>query len=668
MRKVIRIASIQEDKCKKAPCQVSCPAGVNIPVYIGLIGEKDFLQAYKAIRTEIPFPSVCARVCNHPCESACRRVGRDEALAIRALKRVPGDYLFLNGGLPKSPKKTLNANKVAVVGSGPAGLSAAFYLAQKGYAVTVFESMPKPGGMMMYGIPDYRLPKDVLCEEVNVIKDCGVNIKNGVRVGKDITIQKIFEDGFEAIFLAVGASVGNKMNIAGEELSDVFVGVDFLKNVNSGIKYDFKGKKVAIIGAGNVAADASRSALRFGADKIDVYYRRSKKDMPVTDEELAQMEHEGINIHTMVAPVKVINKNDKVIGIELIKMKAGKLDSSGRYSPIEIEGSNYKVDADIVISAIGYHPDASQIDERLNTTKWGSVAVNITTMATSIEKVFSGGDCVSGATTVVEAIAEGKRAAVIIDKMFGANGELAELEKAQICIRDSFASNEQNGHREQERMLKHIDDFCEINLGYSIDMALAEAKRCLHCDLVCNTCENVCPVLSAKAKKPGLRKIACIDEDRCTGCAMCEQRCPDQAIVMVDLDKPKITDMKIPDTLVDDIKALCHKAHMLPDQVICYCYRVKASEVAAAILSGAKTPEEVALLTGARTGCGVLCANSTMRQFEAAGIKLDKAPGYQWYGCVPTIWKIPDSVMEKYDKEYRLFSDRDKMDKLFPKK
>lgn len=667
MRKFLKVASVNSEKCKEAPCKKSCPASVDVPTYIGLISKKNFEAAYKVILSDIPFPSVCGRVCHHPCETSCRRIGRDEALAIRALKRVPCDYLMSENKLPTICMEMLNGKKVAVVGGGPAGLSAAYYLTQKGYRVTVFEANDSVGGMMRFGIPDYRLPKDVLNREIATITDCGVNIETGVIVGQNKSIEEIFLEGYESLFIAIGANCANRLNIPGEELKGVVSGIEFLFNLNNGNKEDFTGKKVAVIGAGNVAADAARSAVRLGARSVDIYYRRSKRDMPISDEELEDVEREGIKIQTMLMPMQIIGRNGVAEEIELIRMQPGSLDSSGRNTPVEINGSNYTVAADIIITAVGYHPAAQNVNEQLDTTKWGSVAVNKENMTTSIPMVFAGGDCVSGATSIVEAIAEGKRAASIIDKALGGNGILVAVE-VDLGFEDSFSTDANCENRAKEYIVNDIDSFCETNLGYSLDIAIKEAARCLHCDLVCNTCERVCPVMAVSSKVLGKAKSAYVNAELCTGCGICEQRCPDQAIGLLNREVDKVIETTVPTTLRVDIEKLCSKAHMKPEQVICYCHRVKAEEVAAAILSGASTPEEVAKMTGARTGCGVLCANSVMRQFEAAGICLDKAPGYQWYGGVPTIWKIPEEVLKKYDKEYRLLSDREHMNKLFPNK
>lgn len=664
MRKFFKVASVQSGKCAEAPCRKSCPAKVDVPTYIGLISKRKFKEAYEVIRAGIPFPSVCGRVCHHPCETACRRTGSDEALSIRALKRFPGDYLLANGGLPKPTVKPDNGQRIAIVGSGPTGMSAAFYLVQQGYGVTVFEAQKDAGGMMRFGIPNYRLPKDVLQAEIQVILDSGVEIKTGIVIGQDKTISSIFAEGYKSIFLALGANCSNKLGIPGEDFQGVVSGVDFLYALSNGDKEGFSGKKVAVVGAGNVASDAARSALRMGASEVSIYYRRSKSEMPVIESELVEIEQEGICINTMVNPIKILGTNSRVTGIELIKMQAGKLDSSNRYAPVEIPGSNYIVGVDIVLVAIGYHPNVQDLDG-LEVTKWGSVAVNKETMATSLPLVFAGGDCVTGATSIVEAIEEGKKAAAIIDRALGGSGILSQIE-VDIGFKDSFSLNTEPKPRYMEKSIYDVDSFCETNLGYNLNMAIAEAERCLHCDLVCNVCEKVCPVLAAKGKKLGSKKSASIDADRCAGCGICEQRCPDQAIVLLERECAQELDTDVPLTLGAEVDKLCRKAHMNPEQVVCYCHRVKASEVAAAILSGARTPEAVAKLTGARTGCGVLCANSTMRQLEAAGIALDKAPGYQWYGGVPTIWKIPEEVLLKYDKEYRLLSDRKCMDKLFP--
>ncbi|BDF71884.1 hypothetical protein CE91St41_28650 [Oscillospiraceae bacterium] len=669
MREISLAAAVDREKCKQPPCRRECPAGVNVPLYIDLIRSGKLEEAYRAIRADNPFPSVCGRICPNPCEGECRRGVLDAAVAIRALKRFPGDWLAARGGLPRAPRAADNGKRVAVVGAGPAGLSAAFYLAQKGYAVTVFERQEKPGGMMTYGIPAYRLPKDVLELEIGAIRALGVEIKTGVKVGEDMGLEGLLGAGYGAVLLACGADKERRLGIEGEPLTGVLSGVRFLYWLNVGRPADLARKRVAVIGGGNVAADAARSALRLGASSVTVYYRRTRDDMPAAAEELAEMEREGVTVAPLTAPVRILGEGGRVTGLALVRMEQGAPDATGRRAVSPVEGSEFEAAADVVISAIGYQPDAGTLDESLNVTRQGSVAVDRRTQATSIRGVFAGGDCVTGPTSVIAAVAEGKRAAQSIDRFLGGDGVLSRAEAGELpgaSLDGSFVPNDGFTRRVEQPEEDRADGFKESVHGYTLEQALREAERCLHCDIVCHTCQDLCPVLAIKSKQPEVRAFAEVDEDCCSGCGMCEQRCPNQAITLKSREKKLVSAPPVDQTLTETVAEICARAHMQPQQVICYCHRVRAEEVVSAILSGAQTPEDVARMTGARTGCGVLCMTSVLRLLKGAGVTLTAPPGNQWYNGTPTIWTLSDEVLEKYDAEYHLYSDREQMNRLFP--
>ncbi len=462
-----------------SPCQNTCPVGIDVPVYIDLIKNHNFAEAYRTIQTDNPFPIVCGRVCHHPCEGKCRRNQLDDALAIRALKRFTGDYLLQNGGFPVPAVETAKGLKVAVVGSGPAGLSAAFYLAKKGYQVTVFESLPVLGGMMAVGIPEYRLPKAVLNQEIAVIKKMGVEIKTGIKIGKDIPMSQLLSD-YSAVFLGVGAHKDQLLGLPGEDLNGVLSGITFLRDLNLGQGPDLAAKRVAVIGGGNVAADAARSALRLGAEAVSLYYRRTKEEMPAMPEEIHELEKEGIELNLLVAPIAITGENGRVKGLTLTKMELGEFDRSGRRRPEPLAGSEFTIAADVVIAAIGQLPETAVLGAELNVGKGEAILADPETLATNIPGVFSGGDCVTGPDTLIAAIAAGKKAAQSIDKYLGGDGVVVEPITVERVIVGTILEEETP---RQPIPVRHVEGFLEIELGYTLEQAVAEAARCFRCDV-----------------------------------------------------------------------------------------------------------------------------------------------------------------------------------------
>jgi len=369
------------DKRGTPPCRTTCPAGVNVQGYVALIKEGKFEEALELVRRDIPFPSVCGRVCFHPCESECERREIDEPLAIKDLKRFIADYEAKKEKEKVEPIPKTRKHKIAIIGSGPSGLTAAYELVKEGYPVTVFESMPEQGGMLRYGIPSYRLPEDVLDIEIERIKDLGVEIKTGKVIGKDLTINDLLQKGYEAIFIAVGAQKSRKLYIEGEDFEGVLQALDFLKEVNMGKEVRLEGK-VAVIGGGNVAVDAARSALRVGSEEVFILYRRSREEMPAYSEDVERAEKEGVKLLFLVTPKSFLGENGRITAVECIRMKLGEPDESGRRRPIPVEGSEFLMEMDTVILAIGQTPDTSSIPERIEVTKWNTIMAESKTTET----------------------------------------------------------------------------------------------------------------------------------------------------------------------------------------------------------------------------------------------------------------------------------------------
>jgi len=465
------------------PCRAACPAGVNVQGYVALVSQKKFEEAIEVIRRDNPFPAVCGRVCFHPCERECERGNFDEPLAINAIKRFLADYELKKGRKMPEPITPTHEEKVAVIGSGPSGLTAAYHLVKRGYPVTVFESLPEPGGMLRYGIPAYRLPKDILDAEIEYLKALGIKIKTGVKIGENLSFEDLAKQGYKAIFVAVGAQKDRRLGIEGEELNGVIHALDFLKKVNMGEKPSL-GDKVVVVGGGNVAIDASRTALRLGAKDVTIIYRRSRAEMPADPEEVEQSELEGVKIRFLVSPKRIIGKNGQVTGVECIRMALGEPDETGRRRPIPIERSEFIMESDNVIVAIGEQPDTSFLPEQIKTKGRGGIVADPVTMQTSVPFIFAGGDAVSGPATVIDAIAGGKEAAISIDRYL--RGEDLKAGREEKVKRVEEVPKE-GLHKEPRQIMPMLPlnerdgNFREIQLGFTEEMAVEEAGRCLAC-------------------------------------------------------------------------------------------------------------------------------------------------------------------------------------------
>jgi NADH-quinone oxidoreductase subunit F len=477
-----------------APCENRCPVRCDAVGYTSLIAEGRYEEALSLIRLTMPLAGVCGRVCVHPCEGACKRGEIDDPIAISSLKRFASDWEVRMGKMApplflEKPKK----ESVAVVGAGPAGLNCAYHLGRRGYKVTVFEALPLAGGMLAVGIPDYRLPRETLQNDIRFICQHNVEIETGKALGRDFTVEDLLHDGRQAVFLAFGAHRNQAMNIPGEDAGGVMSGIEFLRRVNLGEKIDV-GRKVAVVGGGNVAFDAARTALRSGAKEVFIVYRRTRDEMPANDEEIEEAEHEKIKLLYLVAPTRIVTEDGKAKALECQRMALGDFDASGRRRPVPIKGSEFLLDVDTVIPAVGYLPDLSCLPQNdgFESTRGGALVVDPITLATHIPGVFAGGDLVIGPSTVVEAMASGYRAAVSIDRYLKEQDmykerhyqalRRADVPKAQGGEEDTTAAKP----REEMPALavdRRVCTFEEVNLGFDEEAALREAKRCLRCDL-----------------------------------------------------------------------------------------------------------------------------------------------------------------------------------------
>ena len=475
-----------------APCKLACPAGVDVQGYIALIANGEYQEAIKLIKKTLPLPLVIGRVCPRFCETECRRNLIEGPVAIDALKRFVADY-DMNGGQPYTPEpKPATGHKVAVIGGGPAGLSAAYYLALEGHEVTIFEANPKLGGMLRYGIPEYRLPREILDKEIASITKLCHEVHCEASLGKDFTIESLKARGYEAVFVGLGAQANQKMRIEGEDSPGVLSGIGFLKDIALGKKVAL-GDKVVVIGGGNTAVDVARTALRLGVKEVTIAYRRSRDEMPANKEEVEQAEEEGVRIQILTAPVNVSACTGETTGsMECIKMVLGEPDDSGRRRPVPVAGSEFTMKVDTVIAAIGQTLDAAGLDEdgRVEFSKRGYITVNNETMETSVAGVFSGGDCTSGPATVVEALAAGRRAAASIGQYL--NGEPITPEAVPYnCAKGELEDIDLSEYDDVKRIPRadmpvlvpeeRKKNFDQIELGLTEEMVKQEAERCLAC-------------------------------------------------------------------------------------------------------------------------------------------------------------------------------------------
>jgi len=526
------------------PCKLACPIHTEAREYVQLIAQRRFEEAYSSIKELNPLPRVCGRICTHPCEGACKRGQVDEPIAIAALKRFASDGPW-RGRRDAVLAAEPTGHKVAVIGSGPAGLSAAHDLALLGHHVTIFEALPVLGGMLRVGVPAYRLPKDVVDEEIEAIADLGVVMKTGVRIGEAIKVSDLFDQQYGAVFVAVGAHKDRKLDITGADAFEgVVSAVAFLQRSNEG--QDPKvGRQVAVIGGGNTAVDSARSALRWGADTVHMLYRRSKDEMPAAPAEIEEACGEGVHLSVLTSPIEILGEEGKVTALRCMENRLGEPDASGRRRPEPVRGSEFILDVDMVIAAIGQAPESSFLAQELELDQKSHRIITKDAGATARPGMFAGGDAVTGPATAIQAIAAGKEAAHAIDRYLRQESppaldpigpdERARVSSAVIEKTRTF----ERAEKICAPMDRRLEGFEEVESVLTEDRAIQEALRCLHCCLgakidkdkcvSCLTCVRVCPLQIPKASKMG--EIT-IDPFDCQACGMCALECPVQAIDM----------------------------------------------------------------------------------------------------------------------------------------
>ena len=499
-----------------APCKAACPAHIPVQGYLKLAAQGRYTEALELIKTENPFPAVCGRICNKRCEAECTRGDVDEAVAIDEVKRFIADHDMHEETrfVPKMVNQIGRpyTEKIAVIGAGPAGMSCAYYLAQKGYPVTVFDRNPVPGGMLTLGIPSFRLEKDVLNAEIDILKEMGVEFRCGVEVGKDVTIQQLRDEGYKGFYLAIGAQKSAKLHIPGEELEGVLGGVDFLREVNLGNKPDI-GRRCAVIGGGNVAMDVCRSAVRLGAEETYVLYRRSEAEMPADPEEVREAMEEGVKFRFMSAPVEIIGADGRVSAIKIEKMALGEPDEKGRRKPVGT-GEFEIVEIDSVIGAVGQTVDWGTLDVgALKTTKKNTAEADSLTYQTAQPDIFVGGDCYSGPKFAIDAIAAGKEAAISLHRYVHPGQTLTAgrdrreyraLDKEHAMIGVGGFDRE---HRQTPGYnAAKAKTFADARVTFTEEQVRKECARCLGC---------------------GATKV---DSYLCIGCGLCTTKCKFDAI------------------------------------------------------------------------------------------------------------------------------------------
>ena len=488
-----RCAGATCDAMVISACQHACPAGIDVPNYVAAIADGQYGKAVEIIRERNPFPAVCGRICIHPCEFKCRRGELDDAVAIRSLKRFASDWYFQNVSTRSEPYPVTRKDKVAVVGAGPAGLTCAYFLARMGYGVTVFEGQPVAGGMLGITVPEFRLPRKVIQQEIDYIESCGVDIRYNTPIDARHTVDDLLEEGYRAVFIAAGAQASKRIGISGEEegMEGLHYGLPFLTAVKTGREIRLNGK-VVVVGGGNVAVDVARTALRVGADDVQVFCLEARDEMPAWEKEIEEALEEGIVINPSWGPQEIMHDREKVTGIRFVRC-VSVFDMEGKFNPSFDEEAVQTVEADHAIISIGQAPDMSFLseDSRLERALWGALVVDEKTLSTNIPGIFAGGDFTTGPTYVIRAIASGRRAAISIDRYLrGEKGGFTILdEKTRLAEEQVFSLEEGTGEERPRVAVEMADaqerakDFREVEKGFTEAQARFEATRCLRCDL-----------------------------------------------------------------------------------------------------------------------------------------------------------------------------------------
>ena len=561
-------------------CENACPVNTRAPQYISAIRKKDYDLAFELNREDNLFPAILGRICVHPCEEKCRRgLLIDLPISICSLKRACADHQASGPQVENVIRK--RDKRIAIIGAGPSGLSAANDLARLGYSVTLYETFPVPGGMLNVGIPAYRLPRDVVLQAIEEVRGLGVEIKLSTPIGKELTLESLRKE-YHAVYIGAGAHRAEKLGIAGEDLQGVIHGVTFMQMVNLGQNLKV-GQRVAVVGGGNTAMDTARSSLRLGANEVSILYRRTREEMPVDPRELEQVEEEGVRVHYLTTPIQVLSKDGRTVsGVRCIRNRLGEPEQDGRRRPIPIDGSEFDLVVDLLIPAVSQSPDISFLPEEigLEISKWARLIVNPDTFETNIRGIFAGGDFVTGPRDVIRVIADGRRAALSIHAYL--SGEA--FKKRPACFTPvpevEIDPDLQKIPRQrmatlpvQERM--SLDK--EVELGYSKDEAAREALRCLQCHvftifdrtkcILCGGCVDICPkscfrmarldeirgdekfstwmesrygVPLEEAEKRNLATVIFKEESRCIQCGLCVKRCPTGTITMEEYHRESI--------------------------------------------------------------------------------------------------------------------------------
>lgn len=537
MDNLIFLSQVDKTRClswllKTAPCQAKCPIDLDVESFVSAAARGDYMYGLNIIRRKTPFAGVLGRVCTHPCETVCRRSKVDEPISIKAIKRFLADHGRQHNEEIARVSIPAAKGKVAVVGSGPAGLSCAYDLARTGYAVTIYEGEAQPGGWMRYGIPQYRLPAEILDYEIGLIRELGVEIRLGTRIGKDLKLKDLRER-FSAVFLATGAWDSRKVNIEGIELNGVLWGTEFLKNANSGEKPRLTGK-VVVIGGGNVAINAALTALRTGAGEVLIVYRRDKADMPAAKEEVDKALEEGVTIDFHWVPRRFFGNNSKVTGIELVRFGSNFKDE--RHPSLESHSKETKnIDADVAILAVGQATDTSYIDssDGIN-VEGGIIQCDPLTLETSVPGIFAGGDSIQGPRTVVAALASGKRAAISIARYLERvdlrdYGNVGKPAMPDLPVAD--VTTIPRAIMPQLDMVERQGNFREIELGLDEKAVIHEAGRCLRC-YTCHRCSDKWSCSAFLYVENGPKNSPSIDASLCEACGVCARNCPYHSVIM----------------------------------------------------------------------------------------------------------------------------------------